>query len=197
MTRFVLPLLVGACLVVGGEVRALPVDFTPRPYEHSSDGGIYRGFEFIHGQQKVVYLPPPGWTWVGDAAKVSLRPPEGANSARAEFTHTEGTPPPPAWDQAGINVLIQRAQALLPPLAQGVQIADLRQNPIFIDGHETALFVFTGHLYAQTYQFFVLLLPLEKEQFAFVLYAEKKEYEAAATALIRSLGAMRWAKSAP
>ena len=197
MTRFVLPLLVAASLVAGGELQALPVDFTPRPYEHLSDGGVYRGFAFLHGPQRVVYLPPPGWTWAGDAAKVSLRPPEGPSSARAEFIHTEGTPPPPDWDQAGINLLIQRAQTLLPPLAHGVQLADLRQNPIRIDGHETVLFVFTGQMYAQTFQFFVVLLPLEKEQFGFVLYAEKKEYEAAATVLMRSLGTMRWEKPAP
>jgi len=198
MHRFVFPLLVGASLAGAGSLRALPVDFTPRPYEHLVDGGVQRGFQFVHGKQKVLYLPPPGWTWSGNASTVSLRSPEGASSsARAEFTHKEGTSSAPAWDQAGINALIQRAQALLPPLAQEVQIVDLRQNPLLMDEHETALFVFTGQLHAQAYQFFVVLLPLEDEQFGFVLYAEKKEYEAAATAFIRSLGGMRWEKPAP
>ena len=197
MKRWVFWLFVGASLVKGGALRALPVDFTPRPYEQPSDGGVERGFQFLHGKQNVAYLPPPGWTWTGDAAKVSLRPPEVGSSVRAEFTHTEGTPAPPAWDQAGINLLIPRAQALLPRLAQGVQIADLRQNPIHIDGRETALFVFSGPLYAQSYQFFVVLLPLEEEQFGFVLYAEKKECEAAATAFLRSLGSLHWEKPTP
>jgi len=195
MHRFLL--FVGAGLAWGGSLQASTVDFTPRPYDYLADGGVFHGFKFVHGKERILYIPPPGWTCSGNASTASLRPPEGASSARAEITHTEGTPLLPSWDQDGINALIQHAQALLPPLAQEVQIADVRKNPLQVDGHETVLLVFTGRLFAQNYKFFVMLLPLAEEQFGFVLYAEKKEYEAAATAFMGSLYSVRWEKPSP
>ena len=186
--------LLVACLVSGESLPASSADLTPRSHEYFLDGVSFKGIKFIHGKEIIIYAPPPNWACSGDSTAASLRP-EGVSTVRAEITHKESTPPFPAWDQDGINALIKRAQALLPPQAQDVQIADVRKNPLLMGGHETALFVFTGTLLSQKYKFSVVLLPLEDEQFGFLVYSEAREYEAAAMAFMQSLYSIRWEKA--
>jgi len=193
--RFGFLLCVGAGLVAGKPLRALPVDFTPHPYEYRFDGAIFTGFKFIHGKERIIYLPPAGWTYLGSGDAASLRAPEETSTVRAEITHKENTVLP-TWDQEGIDALTKRAEALLPPVNE-LKIIEVCKKPFQIGGCETIRVDFTGQMLAQNYKFVVVLVPFADEQFGFVMYAEKKEFEAAATRFMSSLNTLRWEKPTP
>ena len=194
--RILFPTLLCAGLVGGSSLRALPVDFTPKPYEYHFDGATFHGVKLIHGDERISYILPLGWKCWGDRNTLSMRLPEAVGNAWAEISHKENTPPP-TWDQEGIDALLKRAQALLPPVAQEVKVTEVCKNPLQMRGHDTIRFNFTGQMMAQSYQFIVVLLPLEDEQFGFVMYGEKKDYESAATSFMSSLGSLRWEKAGP
>ena len=132
---------------------------------------------------------------MGSGATATLRDPEATSTIRAEITHKDNTALP-TWDQEGIDALTKRAQALL-PLASELTITEVCQKPFQIGGHETIRFDFTGQMLAQNYKFVVVLVPFADEQFGFVMYAEKKEFEAAATRFMSSLNTLRWEKPTP
>jgi len=194
--RHLAALLLGALFLAGNSLHATPADLTPQSHEYLIDQVKYRGIKFVHGKQIIIYAPPPGWSCSGDAKATALQPPNGTSSARAEISHQEGVPTP-SWDTDGQDVLMKRAQALLPPLAKNVELFDMMKNPLRIDGHETIRFVFTGQLFASNYKFFVVLLPMENEQFSFVMYAETKDYEVAAMPFMQSLYSFHWEKPTP
>lgn len=188
--------LFGVGALAGGSLHALPVDLTPQPHDYLFDSVPFHGIKFIHGKEWVMYTPPPGWSYSGDAKSIALKPSKGVGSARVEIAHQDNTAPP-SWDHEGINALFKRALAVLPPLAQNMQLVDFRKNPLIMGGHDTALLVFTGTLFAQNYKFSVVLLPLQDEQFSFLMFAEKSEYESAASVFMRSLYSVHWEKPTP
>ena len=181
----------------GLQLMALPVDFTPQAHEFVFESMKRDGIRMRHGTGWIAYLPPPNWTCTREGGLLVLRPPAAMRSARGSISHQEGSPPLPAWDQMGINTFIQRVRVFLPPSAQNVQIADVRRDPLRIGGRETYLFVFSGYMLAQKCRLMVILLPMEDEQFAFMLSAEEKEYEAAAAAFMTSLYSFHWENPTP
>lgn len=99
--------------------------------------------------------------------------------------------PTPTWDEAGVDALRQRALAVLPP-AQGIKLIGELRSPLRINGHETMIFNFSGILFSQNYKFTVLLLPLESEQFNFLLYAPEKEFDKPSKQFLNSLFGLQW-----
>ncbi|MEI6350444.1 MAG: hypothetical protein WCP06_04990 [Verrucomicrobiota bacterium] len=181
-------LLIGCSLALGS-LCAVPVDFTPRPHLVELDGVPFHDIKFLQGKTEIYYRPPQGWVASGSPEHACFQS-SASSSVRVEFTHIEGTQPP-AWDEEGLKALRERAQATIPQVKDLKLIGELR-SPLRIDGHETMAFTFSGVVFAQNYKFFLLVLPLETEQFNFLLYANEKEFGASSKLFLNSLFGLQW-----
>lgn len=166
-------------------LRAAPVDFTPQPFSFVRDGVPFREFKFYQGSQQIEYRPPQDWDCTGTPEAATVRP-DKDSSVRAEIRHQEIPNFTPAFDQESLEALRALATALVPPLSQ-LKLEAEHRAPLLINRHETVDYTFSGVMFAQKYKFYVLLLPMENEEFSFVLYANEKEFDAASKAFLSSI----------
>jgi len=181
--------LIAGCSWGLGSLWAAPVDFTPRPFVTELDGVKFQDIKFIQGGQEICYRPLQGWVASGSPEVARFRP-DSESAVRVEFTHSDGTSAP-AWDEEGVKDLRQRAMAVLPPVQELKLLSELR-SPLQMNGHATIAFTYSGVLFSQKYKIYLLLLPLESEQFNFFLYAPEKDFDKASKLFLSSLFGLQW-----
>ena len=188
------PFLISALILAGcgtvDWVRAIPVDFTPRPRDYEIDGVRLHQIGFRQGTHEILYRPSGGWECSGTPEGASLRLTGTVSTIRVEMKHRDNTPPV-AFDEEGLKALRSRAQALL-PAADKLTLETEVRGPVLINDKETMEYIYTGLLFARSYKFLVLLAPMGNEQFSFVLYSSEKEFDDASKDFIGSLMRLFW-----
>lgn len=192
----IFPLSFLSCLIAVVAATAEPVDLTPCQHSYRVENFEFPDVRFSQGTMDILYAPPRKWICSGGGEHAALQPPEPGSSVRAEIIHHDKTPDF-SFDEEGLKALRERALALLPGDPATTRLLSEVKSPIQINRHETMEYTYSTVLFGRNYRILVLLLPMEKEEFVFLLRAEEKEFDLGQRSFVRSLCSWRWEKTAP
>jgi hypothetical protein len=165
-------------------------DFTPTPAERTLEGIVFKQVIFHQDSRAIAYEPPRGWTCTGDAAKMTLVPP---NLSLAQCT-IEQAPlsAPQSFDAVTTKQLQQQVIASLPSGSENVQLISEEQSPLRINQQETYGVTLSYRFYGQDYETCVLFANIGNTQLHFRTVARKKDFEQVQRAFRASLFTLSW-----
>ena len=157
-------------------VRGGGLDFTPKATEFVGEGIKYQKLTFRKNKQLVEYYPPPGWTFLGSAERIQLRPPK---KIFAEAV-IEAAPlvVPQTLDEKAIKSLEQRFVSSLPSGSQFVTVVNEEQNPVLLNGNPTFEVTASYQLMGEKFLTSALFSNLTDTHLIFRLSARKDDFQA-------------------
>lgn len=171
MVRSLTLILVGALFATAANAE---LQLTPKLSEYELDGVKFKRLAFSDDAQTVTYQPPRGWDYSGNAAQLTLRPP---NKAQAEATITRiPLAQPGSFDEAGLKKLVSEATALVPKGSTNFSVVSEEKNPVTIRRKETFLITLAYTFYGQKMSRSILILNRGNEQLRFQLTCREANF---------------------
>lgn len=166
------------------------IDFTPTASEFIGEGIKYQKLIFKNDKQLVEYYPPPGWTFLGNAERVQLRPPQ-KSFAEAVIESTPLAAPQPL-DEKITKALTERFVSTLPAGSQFVTVVSEEQNPVPLNGRPTFEVTVSYQLMGEKFLKSALYANLPDTQLVFRLAAKKDDFAPLHTEFRRSVFSWHW-----
>jgi hypothetical protein len=164
MVRQLTLLFLGTFFIAGARAELL---LTPKVVRYEADGVKSELLAFADNAKTVTYRPPHGWGYSGEAARLTLRPPQ---TTQAEATVTKSslkkrTP----LDEETIRTLVTEALRSAPAGSTDVTITSQEKNALFIGGKETFRITLSYTFYGEIFARYLVFLNRESEQIRFQL----------------------------
>lgn len=150
------------------------LDLTPTASEFVGEGIKYQKLTFRKDKQLVEYYPPSGWTFLGGAERVQLRPPK-KNFAEAVIEAVPLAASQPL-DEKITKALAQQFIASVPAGSQLVTVVSEEQNPIPVNGGPTFEVTVSYQLMGEKFMRSALYANLPDTQLVFRLTARKDDF---------------------
>ena len=169
-------LIISALMVVTAASGRADLQFTPRESYFELEGMKLKQLAFSDGGAKeVTYQQPPGWSYSGDAGKLTLHPP---NKSQAEATVSKVTlPKPGVFDDASMKQMVEEALASAPKGSTSISLVSQQRNPVLIAGKETFLVVVSYSFYGGNYQRSLMFMNRGNEQVRFQFVSRAADFE--------------------
>lgn len=167
VTILVLSFVISAC----AEIR-----FTPRESKYSVEGMEFKQLAFPDGSgHEITYQQPPGWTYSGSVAKLTLHP---SGNAQAEGTISEvKLSKSVAFDEATTKELVKRSLSAVPAESTDVTLVSQEMNPVKIGGKETFLVIVTYVFYGVRYERSIMFMNRGDEQIVFQFVSPASDFK--------------------
>ncbi len=169
--------LIVAVLALSFSISArADMQFAPRESEYTVEGMKFKQLAFPDGSGKeITYQQPPGWTYFGSVAKLTLRP---SNSAQAEGMITRvALSQSVAFDEANAKELVGRALSAVPPDSTDVTLVSQEMNPVKIGGKETFLVLVSYVSYGVQYERSMMFMNRGNEQIIFQFVSRASDFK--------------------
>lgn len=173
-------------------VRGGGLDFTPNATEFVGEGIKYQKLTFRKDKQLVEYYPPPGWTFLGSAERIQLRPPK-KNFAEAVIEAVPLSTPQPL-DEKITKALAQQFLSAVPDGSQFVTVVTEEQNPVLLNENPTFEVTASYQLMGEKFLTSALFSNLADTQLIFRLSARKDDFQALHFEFKRSISSWHWAE---
>jgi len=151
------------------------IDFTPTASEFIGEGIKYQKLTFRKDKQLIEYYPPCGWTFLGSAERIQLRPPQ-KTFAEAVIEAVPLIAPQPL-DEKITKALAQQFLSTVPPGSQFASVVNEEQNPVPLSGRPTFEVTVSYQLMGQKFLRSALYANLPDTQLVFRLTAKKDDFE--------------------
>jgi hypothetical protein len=166
------------------------IDFTPTATEFVGEGIKYQKLIFHDDKQLVEYYPPSGWTFLGNAERIQLRPPQ-KTFAEAVIEATPLAAPQPL-DEKVTKALTQQFLSTLPAGSQLVSVVSEEQNPVPLNGRPTFEVTVSYQLIGEKFLRSALYANLSDTRLIFRLAAKKADFESLHSEFRRSVLSWHW-----
>ena len=148
----------------------------PKLSEYELDGVKFRQLVFSDGtRDDITYSPPPGWTYLGTGAKLTLTPlhktQAGATIATVKLKE------PAQFNDETVKTLTQEALAAVPQGSTDAVLISEEKNPVHIERKETFLIIVKYTFYGQKFERSTLLLNRGNEQIRFQLTSREEDFK--------------------
>jgi len=177
-------------LVVAG---AEPFDFTPRASSYLCEDIVFHNIKFKQGSMDVTYDPPRNWECSGGGEHGYIRPQDRGSSIRGEMLHFDNTPPI-KLDEDGYKALKTMAATYVPGKPEDVQLLSEDRSAVNIYTHPAVEYTFSCKIFGLPSKVCVVISPIQREQFVFVLRGDAKEFDDAQLSFVKSLYSLTWRK---
>ena len=151
------------------------MQFIAKESEYTLEGIKLKQLAFSDGSGiEITYQQPPGWSYSGNAAKLTLHP---ANAAQAEGTITKVTLLQPGlFDKVTTKQLTEEALASVPKGSTNVTLVSQEKNPVLIGKKETFLVIISYSFYGENYERSMMFLNRGKEQLRFEFVSRAPDF---------------------
>src|SRR6202030_3185064 len=138
------------------------IDLSPSVREYTSEGAKFEQLTFTHGQQRIEYVLPRGWSFDGTRTELRLRPPK---KAFAEAV-IDAVPLSKSQllEQNTPKALQQQCLASVPLGSQFVKVEQEMENPIPFDGNHSFEVIVSYQVIGETFLRSTLFVNLPDTQ---------------------------------
>jgi hypothetical protein len=151
------------------------IDLTATPSEYVAEGLTFRQLSLKDGDRRIIFEPPPQWTFRGTSTTMQFTPP---NTSRADaFIQVADAKAPERLDDNVISALREKFMATLPVGCQHAQIVNEEFNPVQFEGASS--YAITGKYQAigETFLRSTVFVNLPASQLTFRLTARQPDFE--------------------
>lgn len=161
------------------------LSFVPRESSYEVEGIKLSQLAFTDGSaNEITYQQPPGWSFSGTSAKLTLRPP---HVSQAEGTISKiSSSHPVAFDEAGLKQMIKGAFAAVPEGSTDVKVVSQEQNLVKIGGKETFQVIVSYILYGIRYERSMMFMNRGNDQIIFQFVSPAANFKALQQAFLAS-----------